>query len=113
MNRKEKYQFLKSMGLSSELARKWRDRRINEIETRDKNTILKSNPELKKEYNNYMVKVRYHFLRGMGLTSERARTFRKHKKIDVTGLKLHKKDRKSTRLNSSHVKSSYAVFCLK
>src|SRR5690606_41708890 len=27
---------------------------------------------------------------------------------------LHKKvDRKSTRLNSSHVKSSYAVFCLK
>src|SRR5690606_39413729 len=24
-----------------------------------------------------------------------------------------KKDRKSTRLNSSHVKSSYAVFCLK
>src|SRR5690606_39994152 len=25
----------------------------------------------------------------------------------------HGKDRKSTRLNSSHVKSSYAVFCLK
>src|SRR5436309_11327094 len=26
---------------------------------------------------------------------------------------LHGQDRKSTRLNSSHVKSSYAVFCLK
>src|SRR5690606_40575766 len=27
--------------------------------------------------------------------------------------KMHDKDRKSTRLNSSHVKISYAVFCLK
>src|SRR5690606_41761904 len=27
--------------------------------------------------------------------------------------KVYKKDRKSTRLNSSHVKISYAVFCLK
>src|SRR5690606_39950969 len=26
---------------------------------------------------------------------------------------LHERDRKSTRLNSSHVKISYAVFCLK
>src|SRR5690554_7585681 len=26
---------------------------------------------------------------------------------------LHKEDRKSTRLNSSHVRISYAVFCLK
>src|SRR5690606_39289163 len=26
---------------------------------------------------------------------------------------LHARDRKSTRLNSSHVKNSYAVFCLK
>src|SRR5207302_4896783 len=33
-------------------------------------------------------------------------------KIEVGGL-LGKKDRKSTRLNSSHVKISYAVFCLK
>src|SRR5579884_4452047 len=29
------------------------------------------------------------------------------------GLALAKKDRKSTRLNSSHVATSYAVFCLK
>src|SRR5436309_9880246 len=28
-------------------------------------------------------------------------------------LPLHLQDRKSTRLNSSHVKTSYAVFCLK
>src|SRR5690606_41331183 len=27
-------------------------------------------------------------------------------------VKVHGRDRKSTRLNSSHVKSSYAVFCL-
>src|SRR5690606_40100432 len=29
------------------------------------------------------------------------------------GEQFHSKDRKSTRLNSSHVKISYAVFCLK
>ena len=90
MNRREKYQFLRSMGLSSELSRKWRDRKIEKIETQDKNIILKNNPELKREYNNYMVRVRYNFLREMGLSSERARTFRKHKNIDVTSLKLHK-----------------------
>src|SRR5690606_40041622 len=32
---------------------------------------------------------------------------------DVNTFFLSKKDRKSTRLNSSHVKISYAVFCLK
>src|SRR6266498_1902681 len=31
----------------------------------------------------------------------------------ATGLEEHNKDRKSTRLNSSHVRISYAVFCLK
>src|SRR5690606_40515901 len=31
----------------------------------------------------------------------------------VGGFRAHGKDRKSTRLNSSHVKISYAVFCLK
>src|SRR5436305_10110437 len=29
------------------------------------------------------------------------------------GLELFRRDRKSTRLNSSHVRTSYAVFCLK
>lgn len=90
MNRNEKYQYLRSIGFSSEIARKWRDRKIEMVETRDINTILKSNPELRRDYNNYMFKVRYNFLRGMGLSAERARTFRRHKKIDVTGLKLHK-----------------------
>src|SRR5690606_39594401 len=34
--------------------------------------------------------------------------------VDVAGLNVvSRKDRKSTRLNSSHVKISYAVFCLK
>src|SRR5690606_29347954 len=90
MNRNEKYQFLRSMGLSTELSRKWRDRKIEQVETKDINTILKNNPELRRDYNNYMNRVRYNFLRGMGLTAERARTFRRHKKINVTALKLHK-----------------------
>lgn len=89
MIRKEKYQLLRSMGLSSELSRKWRDRKIEKVETRDINTVLKSNPELRRDYNNYMTRVRYNFLREMGLSSERARAFRKHKKIDVSDLKLH------------------------
>ena len=33
--------------------------------------------------------------------------------IITGGFALHKKDRKSTRLNSSHTVISYAVFCLK
>src|SRR5690554_7286670 len=33
--------------------------------------------------------------------------------IVVLWRQKHKKDRKSTRLNSSHVRISYAVFCLK
>src|SRR5690606_40381953 len=33
--------------------------------------------------------------------------------LELTGLTLDQIDRKSTRLNSSHVKISYAVFCLK
>src|SRR5690606_40238498 len=35
------------------------------------------------------------------------------KTILKKNLKKNKQDRKSTRLNSSHVKISYAVFCLK
>src|SRR5699024_12312633 len=31
----------------------------------------------------------------------------------IRGSTLHMRDRKSTRLNSSHVSTSYAVFCLK
>ena len=90
MNRSEKYQFLRSMGLSSELSRKWRDRKIEKLDTGDINTVLKSNPELRRDYNNYMTRVRYNFLRGMGLSSDRARSFRKHTKIDVSKLKMHK-----------------------
>src|SRR5690606_41990849 len=33
--------------------------------------------------------------------------------LGAAALHLEQQDRKSTRLNSSHVKSSYAVFCLK
>src|SRR5690606_39505607 len=35
------------------------------------------------------------------------------KEIQTTDMKWYQIDRKSTRLNSSHVKISYAVFCLK
>ena len=90
MTRKEKYQFLRSIGLSSELARKWRDRKIEQIETRDKDIILKNNKELKREYNNYTAKLRYNFLREIGLSSERARQLRSHSKIDVNNLTLRK-----------------------
>src|SRR5690606_250667 len=95
---------------SSENARKWRDRKIEKIETQDKSIILKHNPELKKDYNNYMTRVRYHFLRGMGLESRRARTFSKHRRIDVTNLKLHKnkiaKNKEYKKL-VEHVKKEY------
>src|SRR5438477_6314984 len=33
--------------------------------------------------------------------------------VDVLGVVEHAEDRKSTRLNSSHMSISYAVFCLK
>lgn len=110
MNRNEKYQFLRSIGLSSELSRKWRDRKIEELETREINTILKSNPELRRDYNNYMTRVRYNFLRGMGLSTERARTFRRYNKINVTNLKIHKnKIAKNDEYNKlvEHVKKEY------
>lgn len=90
MTRKEKYQFLRSIGLSSELARKWRDRRIDKIETQDKNIILKNNKELKREYVNYTNKLRYNFLRGLGLSAERARKLRSSKQINVENLMLRK-----------------------
>ncbi|MEM3312272.1 MAG: hypothetical protein QW042_04990 [Thermoplasmata archaeon] len=88
MNRNEKYQFLRSMGLSSDLARKWRDRKIEQVETKDINNVLKNNPELRRDYNNYISRLRYNFLREIGLSAERARTLRKHKKIDVKNLSL-------------------------
>ena len=53
MTRKERYQFLRSIGLSSELARKWRDRKILNIESKDKDIIFKSNKDLKSDYDNY------------------------------------------------------------
>ena len=90
MTRKEKYQFLRSIGLSSELARKWRDRRIEKLESLDKNLILKNNKELKKELKNYEIKKRYNFLRELGLNSERARKLSKQKTIEVETLSLRK-----------------------
>lgn len=90
MNRKEKYQFLRSIGLSSELARKWRDRKIEKLESLDKNLILKNNKELKKELKNYEIKKRYNFLREIGLSSEKARKLRTSKKINVENLTMRK-----------------------
>src|SRR5690606_40335238 len=37
----------------------------------------------------------------------------KNKEVELASRSLEEKDRKSTRLNSSHVKISYAVCCLK
>src|SRR2546430_5110998 len=41
------------------------------------------------------------------------RLFSQCKQYKTTGLTGNRKDRKSTRLNSSHSQISYAVFCLK
>jgi len=90
MTRKEKYQFLRSIGLSAEQARKWRDRKIEKLETKDKNIIMKYNKELRKDYENYTNKIRYNFLRQIGLSAERARNLRKSKKINVENLTLRK-----------------------
>lgn len=90
MTRKEKYNYLRSLGLSSELARKWRDRKIEKIETKDKNTILRNNSDLRRDFNNYIKRLRYNFLRELGLSSDRAKRLRSNNKIDVSKLKLHK-----------------------
>src|SRR5690606_21599273 len=90
MNRNEKYQFLRSMGLSSELARKWRDRKINNIESQDLNIILKNNKELRRDYKNHTSKLSYKFLREMRLYARRAKKFSRHDKIDVRSLKMYK-----------------------
>src|SRR2546426_8956677 len=47
------------------------------------------------------------------LRVERRMIFRKIERIEVVALGLRLRDRKSTRLNSSHLVISYAVFCLK
>src|SRR5690349_23936992 len=44
-------------------------------------------------------------------TAERLRWRRRHEPFIVRA--MERRDRKSTRLNSSHVENSYAVFCLK
>lgn len=98
MTRKEKYQFLRSIGLSSELARKWRDRKIDKIETQDKNIILKNNKELKREYNNHTSRIRYNFLRELGLSPDRARQLRNDKRINVENLSFR---------NNKIVKNNY------
>src|SRR5690606_42042824 len=43
----------------------------------------------------------------------RARLVERHQPVAGAGCRRDRRDRKSTRLNSSHVKISYAVFCLK
>ena len=110
MNRSEKYQFLRSIGLSAELARKWRDRKIDNIETMDKDIILKHNKELRKDYSNYTTKLRYDFLREMGLYSRRAKKLSRLDKINVENLKMYRnkivKNNDYNRL-LEHVKKEY------
>jgi hypothetical protein len=90
MTRKEKYNFLRTIGFSAELARKWRDRKIERIETKNKDIILRYNKELKREYTNYTSRLRYNFLRSIGLSSNRARKLSKDKTIEVKNLSIRK-----------------------
>lgn len=110
MNRSEKYKFLRSMGLSAELARKWRDRKINDIESKDTGTILKNNKELRRDYNNYTTNLRYSFLREMGLYSHRAKKLSRQDRIKVENLSMRKnkvvKNEEYHRL-LEHVKKEY------
>lgn len=89
MTRKEKYQYLRSIGLNAELARKWRDRKIIKIESENKDIILRNNKELRREYNNYIRRKRYHFLRSLGLDSKTASRLR-NKKINVEKINMRK-----------------------
>lgn len=110
MNRNEKYKFLRSMGLSAELARKWRDRKINDIESKDTRTILKNNKELRRDYNNYTTNLRYSFLKEMGLYSNRAKKLSRQDRINVKNLSMRKnkvvKNEEYHRL-LEHVKKEY------
>src|SRR5438874_3337096 len=50
----------------------------------------------------------------LGVLGEQTAVHRHHRDLEqVRGGALDARDRKSTRLNSSHVEISYAVFCLK
>src|SRR5699024_12450621 len=52
---------------------------------------------------------RHHLRRAAQLDRHHHRAFHRHPTLQLA----HHQDRKSTRLNSSHVSISYAVFCLK
>src|SRR5690606_1743491 len=91
-----------------------------------------SNEELKNKSNNYTV-IAHNDFEIAGLVSVKesesmSNSLNKHADKFMTavsvmvaksfrgqslGVKMFEEDRKSTRLNSSHVKISYAVFCLK
>src|SRR5204862_7582566 len=49
----------------------------------------------------------------VGAVRRRQRIPLVHERRDLAGVEVLQRDRKSTRLNSSHVEISYAVFCLK
>src|SRR3712207_7620538 len=52
---------------------------------------------------------------GLDVQAEAGRPARREPALaaDRAGARLHRRDRKSSRLNSSHANISYAVFCLK
>src|SRR3712207_7052512 len=53
------------------------------------------------------------FVHGQGVEEERAAPERGESEQHGPFPSAHRRDRKSTRLNSSHANISYAVFCLK
>src|SRR5699024_12157465 len=72
-------------------------------ENKQKQSIRIYRKTKKENYSEYIYKI------PLGLSFKR---FEENKQVFIDGLN-NKRDRKSTRLNSSHVSISYAVFCLK
>src|SRR5699024_12710404 len=66
-------------------------------------------------YNVVQIKEEYHagMFTGVGVAGDAGRSGSVRRRAHQPNISRPGRDRKSTRLNSSHVSSSYAVFCLK
>src|SRR5699024_11441593 len=71
---------------------------------------VKNEVRLKKENGENVEQLLHDFSK---VNRDNSRTMMQWNQTDYAGFSKERPDRKSTRLNSSHVSISYAVFCLK